>query len=139
MKTGIVLSLFIAIFNIVPDTRAHGDMVWPINWFDYKQWVQTGNSSWKYDYVGMKAHQQCAAGFQTPREIICPKPDDCDGFKNPGVSCVWFNNYTFVEKPTLFDPKLRTYAHNEYPSFVLHHPWRAPGSAPIYSPCGVAG
>ena len=139
MATRIALFLLFSVFNFIPDVGAHGNMVWPITWFDYKQWVKGDDGTYKYDYVGMKAHQQCTAGSQTPREIMCPEPYDCDGYKYPGISCSWFNNYTFIEKPTLFDQKLRTYGHNEYPSYVLHHPWRAPGFAPIYTPCGAAG
>lgn len=44
-------------------------------------------------------------------------------------------------KPTLKDPKLRTY--KKLFGFLdvidVHTPWRAPGFAPVFDPCGVAG
>ena len=123
---------------LIGNAHGHGTMVSPINWFDFPEWMKT-EDGWKYDFAGMKSHQQCTAGSQIPRPIICPNPGDCDGYPYPGSSCMWFNNNTRVKKPTLFDSKLRTYAHNEYPPYVLYNPWRAPGSAPIYSSCGAAG
>lgn len=123
-------------FNAV---SSHGAMVIPNNWFDEKQWIQTSEGV-KFDYVGMKPGLQCYMGCTIPPADICPgRPDHCDNNPNPGCSCMWFNNYTFIEKPTLFDANLRTYAHSQYPSFTLHNPWRAPGSAHVDSPCGVAG
>lgn len=131
-------SLLLISLHHLPVARGHGSMVLPYSWFDYPQWVKT-KDGYKFDYVGMKSSQQCKAGSAIPRELLCPKPEDCGGYPYPGASCMWFTNYTFIEKPTLFDPKLRTYAHNELPAYVLHMPWRAPGSAPINSPCGASG
>eukprot|EP01062_Namystynia_karyoxenos_P079578 TRINITY_DN841_c0_g1_i2.p1 TRINITY_DN841_c0_g1~~TRINITY_DN841_c0_g1_i2.p1 ORF type:complete len:322 (+),score=69.67 TRINITY_DN841_c0_g1_i2:91-1056(+) len=46
-------------------------------------------------------------------------------------------------KPTITDPKERTMFPNTPSGTVLdvfkHHPWRAPGSAPVLDSCGVAG
>lgn len=78
-------------------------------------------------------------GITYPRELICLNNNDCEGAKIPGVVCRWFNNNTSIKKPTLFDPKLRTYGKVEHPSHVLYTPWRAPGAAPVASPCGVSG
>lgn len=135
----LITFIIVATFtSYVEKVTGHGTMVIPYSWFDYPEWIKTEHGI-VFDYVGIKSHQQCTAGSQLPREIVCPRPEDCDGYQYPGSSCMWFNNYTFIEKPTLFDQKLRTYPHNEYPQYVLHHPWRAPGAAPIESPCGVAG
>ena len=118
----------------------HGSMVIPYNWFDHRQWVQVGNA-YIYDFVGMKAGHACTAGRDIPDNKVCWKPEYCQGTHttNNGESCFWFNNYTFVEKPTLFDPKLRTYPHTTEEKKILHHPWRAPGRAPVVTPCGAAG
>jgi len=134
--TFLILSIVV---YLVQYASGHGAMLSPISWFDFPEWVQTKDGHWKFDYAGMKSRQQCTAGSQLPRPIICPKPTDCDGYEHPGASCLWFNNYTFIGNPTLFDLKLRTYAHNEYPPYVMHNPWRAPGAAILKSPCGVAG
>lgn len=45
-------------------------------------------------------------------------------------------------KPTLNDEKLRTfnrYGQDPQGDWTASHPWRAPGSAPVMDPCGVAG
>lgn len=42
-------------------------------------------------------------------------------------------------KPTLIDPQLRTYNNTAGFDWTAHNPWRSPGFAPIYSPCGLAG
>uniref|UniRef100_A0A7M5VCW4 Chitin-binding type-4 domain-containing protein n=1 Tax=Clytia hemisphaerica TaxID=252671 RepID=A0A7M5VCW4_9CNID len=138
MKTLLVLSLVVALCVIPEPTAGHGAMLLPYSWFDYKMWVKT-KDGYKFDFVGIKSEQQCTAGSQIPRDVICPAPGSCGGYPYPSPACMWFNNYTHIEKPTLFDQKLRTYPHNEYPQYVLHNPWRAPGAAPISSPCGVAG
>ena len=78
-------------------------------------------------------------GITYPRELICLNNNDCEGAIIPGVVCRWFSNNTSIKKPTLFDPNLRTYGKVEHPSQVLYTPWRAPGAAPVASPCGVSG
>lgn len=43
-------------------------------------------------------------------------------------------------EPTVTDPRYRTYMDDPVDGdFTRHHPWRSPGYAPIYSPCGLAG
>lgn len=42
-------------------------------------------------------------------------------------------------KPTLTDKKLRTYTQDPLDIMFVHTPWRAPGFAPVYDPCGTAG
>jgi len=69
--------------------------------------------------VGMKSYQQCQTG-----------------------NCMWFTNYTFNTNSGNapigeFSP-LRTYYHMSYES-LKYNPWFSPGSAPIFSPCGING
>jgi len=127
---------FVAIICILHTVyvSGHGAMVMPHSWFDKKTWVMT-KEGYKFDYFGMKSGMMCSAGYDIKSEDLCPgKPKGCSG-----AACMWFTNYTFVEKPTFFNPKFRTYPHIEYPIYTIHNPWRAPGSAHIDSPCGVAG
>jgi len=43
-------------------------------------------------------------------------------------------------EPTLTDPNLRTYRDTEQNGdWTKRNPWRSPGHAPIFSPCGLAG
>lgn len=119
---------------------SHASMVMPHSWVDDKTWIPKPDGSFKFDYVGMKSGMQCYSGCDIPGEDLCPGkgPIGCS-YPNPGCACMWYKNWTFVEKPTLFDPKLRTYPHTSHQQHILHHPWRAPGFAPVDSPCGVAG
>jgi len=63
-------------------------------------------------------------------------------------SCEWYNNNTMlptgVPSTIARDSPLRTYMDWSFygsPPLDIYerHPWRAPGSAPIFSPCGVDG
>jgi len=133
----VVSKLFglIVLLYTIKNTNGHGSMTKPNNWFDHKKWLSKG----VFDYVGMKPGLQCFSGCDYRGDEICPnEPHNCV-VPYPGCSCMWHMNYTFIEKQTLFDPKLRTYLHAESPTYVLKHPWLAPGSAHIDSPCGVGG
>merc|ERR1712198_354375 len=96
--------------------NGHGNMVYPYTWFD------------KYRF-GMQSGYQCYASAHITE-------------KGEVGSCMFFNNFTFIEEPTL-DRSLRTYQNIVYNGiefdFTKNNPWRAPGAAYIHSPCGVAG
>lgn len=56
--------------------------------------------------------------------------------------CRFFSNYTFIEEPTIGrDSPLRTELDfvPEDGDWTQSFPWRAPGRAPVFSPCGIAG
>jgi len=56
-----------------------------------------------------------------------------DGFENDG------NCKTEIE-PTVTDSRYRTYMNDKkYGDYTRHNPWRSPGHAPVFSPCGIAG
>uniref|UniRef100_A0A7M5XG29 Chitin-binding type-4 domain-containing protein n=1 Tax=Clytia hemisphaerica TaxID=252671 RepID=A0A7M5XG29_9CNID len=140
MKFGSFIFCFF-VFHLFPaNVFGHGAMVIPYNWFDHPQWVEMEHG-YEYGFVGMKSQQMCTPGADIPKHRVCPNPEHCEGLLNKhiGLACFWFTNYTFIEKPTLFDPKLRTYAHTGYEDQILHNPWRAPGFAPVATPCGAAG
>eukprot|EP00662_Eupelagonemidae_sp_cell21_P030621 gene30621-15662_t len=47
-----------------------------------------------------------------------------------------------TKQPTLNAPRLRTfnrYGTDQQGDWTASHPWRAPGSAPVLDPCGMAG
>ena len=83
---------------------------------------------------------------------------------NVGQACFWFSQGTTIGcehatgapsnpntksfcnstmKATVNDPTLRTYnraaAAGTAADLYKHNPWRAPGSAPVFHPCGMAG
>ena len=54
--------------------------------------------------------------------------------------CMWFSNYTNITKPTMpRESPLRTFTGLEAWLFFEHSPWRAPGAAKVWSPCGFEG
>jgi len=98
--------------------EGHGNMVMPITWFD------AGGKN------GMKSGRQCNSGQWLPKG-------------RPAFSCMWFTNNTQIPGEPTLDESLRTY-HNMTVfdmsiDFTRQHPWRSPGAAPVFSPCGVAG
>lgn len=118
-------------FATCPFVAGHFTMVWPPNWHD--EWALVAGTWGK----------QCNAG--------------CTGRHAPGevepaqaCSCEWYTNWTFVKTPTIpQDSPLRTYQDTDAEGKPIGdwtckanggcRPWRAPGQAPVSSPCGVDG
>jgi len=138
-----LLVLAILLLSLTKDVRCHGVMVLPHSWFDYPQWLpvqREGKEEWTFDFVGSKSGMQCRAGCKIPKSLICNDKYSCEGFKGAaGCSCLWYTNNTVIRKPTIFDSHFRTFARAPHQEKILFHPWRAPGSAPLASPCGVSG
>jgi len=112
--------MFLHLLLLPPLVFGHGNMVWPPVWWDVR------------GEIGLKGGHSCIAGYQY--NFLG------DPFKR-GANCMWFTNDTqIVGAPTL-DPALWTFPKVEpwEKQKLERNPWRAPGSAPIYSPCGVAG
>lgn len=98
---------------LAPLASGHGVMVVPPSWFEVK-----GES-------GLSPATRCQdLGLGAP-------------------ACMWFTNYTFVSGEPSLPPHMRTYQDLEFNGtkydWTKTHPWRRPGSAPVFSPCGVAG
>lgn len=93
----------------------HGSMVWPYTWLD-----QGGQN-------GLVPGGECKS-FAVLE----------DG--RYGASCMWFTNNTLIQGEQTLDESMKTYF-NTYGGYDPYkkNPWRAPGSAHIHSPCGVAG
>ena len=82
--------------------------------------------------VGLKPGQSCAAGMEYTFK---------DDPEKKGLSCMWFTNDTHIpSKPTL-SPEMRTFPKVDAweEEQIARNPWMAPGSAPVFSPCGAAG
>lgn len=108
----------------------HFTMVSPPTWHD------------AYGLIGTKPGGQCLAGCTGKHA-----PGQLE--KAQGCSCEWYTNWTFVKTPTISrDSPLRTYTDTDRNGNPIGDwtcaggyckPWRAPGQAPINSPCGVDG
>lgn len=97
----------------VPLVIGHGNMVLPYTWFD------AGG------HIGQFPGGQCWAGADLP------------GLEGKGAACLWYNNWTVIPGEATLDPQLRTYRDEN--NYFEKNPWRSPGSAPVFSPCGVGG
>jgi len=122
MSISNIVSIFI--FDIViRNVHGHGNMVMPPVW-------------WDKEIIGMGEGNQCMSGLSI---------DDLPAGPYAGTSCYWFTNDTFIPHSPTLDNSMRTYRDEEIISGfgpldnTKHHPWRSPGSAPVYSPCGAAG
>jgi len=104
-------ALFPAISFLILGVDGHANMVWPHIWLD------TDGS------IGLLPGAQCWASGGTETG-----------------NCMWFTNFTFTDGEVRLPEWLRTYA-DPYPGYdyTKAHPWRSPGLAPVFSPCGVAG
>jgi len=126
----LLFSLLVSLFRPF-FVAGHGNMVWPPTWFDIE------------GSVGLSP-----GGFMMADQIM------------------WFTNWTFIPGEATLDPSLYTVPdyHDDaylewsrahclyepgwldydvcfawYPNNPSHNPWMAPGSAPVWSPCGVGG
>jgi len=96
--------------------NGHANMVWPYTWFD-----EGGRT-------GMTPGRQCAQWSSV-------------GY---GAACMWFTNYTMIPGSPTLPADMRTFQDMYIEGmgnfdWTSHNPWRAPGSAPVYSPCGIGG
>lgn len=108
--SGTTKRILVAFCLAAPAVNAHGAMQFPPTWFD-------------------------------PQQGRCGLGPNCFG-----AGVMWFTNDTNIPgEPTIPDDSgLRTYhgASGSYPGSagsMRTNPWRAPGSAPIASPCGISG
>ena len=121
IKKQIPALLIISAFSIA-HVVSHAAMVYPINWFDRLNWIPSVEG-WKPEYIGMKPAGQCLPGCTIKTSDICPKtPWGCDGDKFPGCACMRFQNYTFIEKPTIYNPNLLPYTKVEHPHILKNIP-----------------
>jgi len=103
--------------------------------------------------VSSKTGGQCGRGFEPGKlpqyNLTCDWFNEgcsigcksCDGLKCGHIGVSAFGKCCPEQmEPTLHDKKLRTY--KDILGFIpayQHTPWRAPGFAPVYDPCGTAG
>jgi len=113
-------SLFLLLLAPILSVSGHGNMVWPPVWTD------AGGQ------VGLTPGGSCVAGYQYFFD---------DDRSKTGSTCMWYTNYTMKEGDATIDPSMRTFANIEemFEPYIENNPWMAPGSAFIYSGCGIAG
>jgi len=120
----------------LPSVLGHGALMWPPSWFD-------PNGT-----IGLTP-----GGFMAGQYEFAPN--------------MWYTNWTFIPGEATLDPSLYTFPdfHGDaievwdrvhcfnieelgswsdvcptwYPTYMEKNPWMAPGSAEVFSPCGIAG
>lgn len=109
----------------VPLAAAHGGMTRPSSWHD---------PSSQYADLGVGAIYAGCTGGQAPGQLEHAQ----------GCLAEWYTNYTFLptfQPPTIpmGDPLITMAPGPDGSDWTASHPWRAPGKAPIHSPCGTDG
>merc|ERR1711971_1267354 len=115
-----VAEIMLLLLLLPLSVSGHGNMVWPPVWWD------VGGQ------VGLTPGASCYAGYDYTF---------LDDPGKTGANCMWYTNYThIVGEPTLA-PEMRTFPKIEpqYQDYISTMPWMAPGSTPVYTPCGAAG
>jgi len=111
-----ILAVGTIVLGLCGSVLGHGNIVWPPVW-------QDANGSW-----GLKSGHQCSAGAEV----------EGLGFV---ATCNWWTDKTYIPgDPTIPDYMLTWPDKAGGPDMDWDHmPWKAPGSAPVESPCGVPG
>ena len=54
---------------------------------------------------------------------------------------MWYTNGTWITIDPTIEDHMRTFTNTgpEFQSRITSHPWMAPGAAPVFSACGIAG
>ena len=87
----------------------------------------------------------CVRTYLQKSTIPCRCVVTKENFLGPDCMCYWFSNDTTIPgKPTISSGSyLRTYqdilSNGSVIDWTASNPWRAPGTAEVYSPCGVYG
>jgi len=115
-----------------PLVSGHGNMVFPLTWWDKHQ------SGWYWDESGHNAHVGCGALHlpHTGYEDKNGNKPDClnmwytNGVKNPGQA-------TIPEEVSQADVTCIGQAGHH--DTKKEYPWNAPGTAPVFGSCGTLG
>ena len=62
-------------------------------------------------------------------------------FEKSGMLSMWYTNGTWITIDPTIEDHMRTFTNTgpEFQSRITSHPWMAPGAAPVFSACGIAG
>ena len=123
------LALFASLLCVCP---------WQYGEFNQISWFTLGfqvtPAAWwdRGGQIGLKPGQSCSAGMEY---TFADDPEKI------GLSCMWYTNFTHIPSEPTLTPELRTFPKVEAwaEKYIARNPWMAPGSAPVFSPCGAAG
>ena len=117
----ILSSVLLASFLVLPRARAHTSLLLPHSWHD------PGGA------LGL------ADPKQSCNQDVILRLDYIPVTESPSGNCFWMTYNTVIPGERTLAPSMRTFPQletNDDPSYDKH-PWLAPGTAPVYSPCGA--
>jgi hypothetical protein len=146
------MALFLSASKIVELAAGHASMIMPPS----RNSIDSETDAWSHG-------KHPKSGTIQPYDCHCTNGTDAEC--NSGQSCLWFSQGCTIGckacdgkgaripkwdhcpldsiKPTLNDPKYRSLNQNATAGSVedifFFNPWRAPGRAPVFDPCGKAG
>ena len=111
--------------------NGHGNMVQPMAWWDENQ------AGWNWDENGNSNHLGCGV-LDLPTDTEFNQVNDG---KDPDCFTHWFNNQVRIPgDATLPEDMLQPEVECVGQAGAKDdHPWYAPGTAPVFGPCGSAG
>jgi len=128
----------LALLALVTLIKGHGNMVRPIIWSD------TERKGWFFDEDGNDNKIGCDM-MDIPDDFDFSEYWPADGYGDPDCMVRWFNDA--VEIPgsrtvpdELSQPEVKCVGQAGADiEMQMKFPWSAPGSAPLFSPCGAMG
>merc|ERR1711874_545272 len=129
-----VLSLS-ALLKLCPTVSGHGNMVFPMAWWDQEQ------VGWMWDQDGRDTHLGCGV-LDLPEDN--EYSNEHDG-KRPDCMAFWFSNGVKITGTASIPEDLAqgdVTCINQaafYGDKDKKFPWNAPGTAPVFGPCGSLG
>jgi len=121
----------VLLLSIIPLIKAHGAMVRPAGWSD------TDKVMWEYDSSGNRTNIGCGK-LDLPEdsefELALGEKPDCIKF--------WFSSSEIPGEGTVSTKQMQPEDEcflEQTGSLYHKYPWSAPGTAPVFSPCGAMG
>ena len=139
--TGDMLLYCLSISSLIIESLGHGVLLTPRPRSGGDGIMTRGSSFW-YSQSCTIGCAECNVSASVPGSMtagdLCPSDHSGDKVAtlNDPKYRSWMGSGCFEEGTTNKAPCTPANAHTDW---TKYHPWRAPGRAPMYDPCGVAG
>jgi len=122
-----------SLFLFLPLINGHGNMVKPAVWSDAER------KMWWFDEHGSGNHLGCGV-IDTPEDN---EYTEVTG-KVPDCLQMWYSNHVEIPGEStipdeLVQPEVKCVGQAGHDNHHVTFPWHAPGTAPVFSPCGAMG
>lgn len=122
-----------ALIGLFPLIYGHGNIVKPASWSDAEK------KEWWFDEHGSVNHLGCG---------VIDTPDDNEYTRvtghDPDCLQMWYSNHVEIPGEStipdeLVQPETKCVGQAGHDGHHVTFPWHAPGTAPVFSPCGAMG